>query len=124
MHPTINNSIIHNGVGGGVKRIAITELLEHVCDQGISFKQLLDEPGEKKYIIQVHPPMVAPPDTKRQSTLKAAGFITMLYIMEFKAIPEIFPPAFILAVLAGEHPLQDLEFLQALAPAHVMTSDD
>ena len=117
MHPTINNSISHNGIGDGVKRTAITELLEHVCGQGTSFKQLSDEPGAKKYIIQVHPPTVALPDTERQSTLKAAGFITMVYIMEFKAIPEIFPPAFILAVLAGENPLQDLEFLQALAPA-------
>lgn len=97
--------------------MAITELLEYVCRQGTSFKQLSDEPGAKKYIIQVHPPTAAPPDTERQSALKAAGFITMLYIMEFRAIPEIFPPAFILAILAGEQPLQDLEFLQALAPA-------
>jgi hypothetical protein len=115
--PKINNSISHNGVGDGVKRTAITELLEYVCRQGTTFKQLSDEPGAKKYIIQVHPPTVALPDTERQSTLKAAGFITMLYIMEFQAIPEIFPPAFILAILAGEQPLQDLEFLQALAPA-------
>ena len=41
----------------------------------------------------------------------------MLYILEFHTIPEIFPPAFILAILAGEQPLQDLDFLQALAPA-------
>jgi len=61
--------------------------------------------------------MVAPPDAQRQSVLKAAGFITMLYIMEFQAIPENFPPAFILAILAGEELLQDLEFLQALTPA-------
>jgi hypothetical protein len=116
--PTINlNSNSHNGVGDGVKRTVITELLEYVCRQGTSFKQLSDEPGGKKYIIQVHPPTVAPPDVERQSTLKAAGFITMLYIMEFQAIPEIFPPAFILAILAGEQPLQDLDFLQALAPA-------
>ena len=117
MCPTIYNSFSHNGVGDGVKRTAITELLEHVCRQGTSFKQLSDELGAKKYIIQVHPPTVAPPDIERQSALKAAGFITMLYIMEFQAIPEIFPPAFILAVLVGEQPLQDLEFLHALAPA-------
>jgi hypothetical protein len=64
--PTItNNSISQNGVGDGVKRTAITELLKHVCRQGTNFKQLSDEPGAKKYIIQVHPPTVAPPDTER-----------------------------------------------------------
>ena len=57
----------------GVKYTKITEPLEHVCCQGTSSKQLSDELGAEKYIIQVHPPMVAPPDIEWQSALKAAG---------------------------------------------------
>ena len=57
----------------GVKYTKFTEPLEHVCCQGTSSKQLSDELGAEKYIIQVHPPMVAPPDIEWQSALKAAG---------------------------------------------------
>ncbi|KDR72708.1 hypothetical protein GALMADRAFT_158886 [Galerina marginata CBS 339.88] len=107
---------IGSSPGDGVKRTVITELLNHIVKPRTIFKRLTDGSGMDKYTIQLQPPMVPSLDPDRRATLKAAGFITMLYIMTFEALPDIFPPSFILAVLAGEEQLQDLDFLQAVQP--------
>lgn len=96
-------------VGTGVERTVITELVKRLWADMDIWK--ID--GSGHHVISVRPQGV-PSNSDRIRQLKIYGYICMLHMIVFRAIPAQLSPMVLAAVIIGESALLDREFIRAL----------